>query len=224
MIDKNSKIRVLVAGAGGVLGREIVNSLFRRGIEVVGLGYRESEFKGIEDKLVKALCRDVTKPEQLKGICKNVDIVISTIGITRIKAKLTHMDVDYQGNLNLLREAKQNEVEKFVFISPAGVEKGHKSVPLFKAKYLFEEELKQSGINWLIFRSGGFFKDLAEMGKIAQKGIMFIVGKGNNKFTPIDVKELAEIMAEDTLNIDNRVIDVGGPQDLSWREICNLII
>lgn len=214
-------MRILVAGAGGVLGRKLIDSLCKKKIEVVGLGYREYEFSGIENKLLKALCCDVTKPETLNGICNGVDIVISCIGITRLKGKLTHMDVDYRGNLNLLTESKRSGVKKFAFISPAGVEKGHNYVPIFKAKYLFEEELKKSGINWVIFRSGGFFKDLAEMGKMAQKGGMFIIGKGINKFTPIDIKELAEIMVEDTLKINNRTIDVGGPEDISWREICN---
>jgi dTDP-4-dehydrorhamnose reductase len=214
-------VRILAAGAGGVLGRELVTVLHRKKIEVVGLGYEECEFNGLAGKLHKALYCDVTKPETIKGVCKGIDIVISTIGITRIKSNLTHMGVDYRGNLNLLEEARRGGVKKFVFISPAGVDKGHRYVPLFKAKYLFEEALKKSGIDWLIFRSGGFFNDLAKMGKMAQKGSIFIVGRGTNKFTPIDVKELAEIMVEDTLTMSNRVVEVGGPQDLSWKDICN---
>jgi len=212
-------MRVLVAGAGGVLGREIVNSLVKRKIEVVGLGYKECEFFGLEDKLIKWLCCDVTKPIQLKGICKGIDMVISTIGITRIKTNLTYMDVDFQGNLNLLKEAEASQVKKFVFISPAGTDKGYNYVPLFKAKFLFEQKLKESNLNWVIFRSGAFFNDLKKLKEFTQSGFVFVIGKADKKFTPVDVKELAEIMVEDSLINENKIIDVGGPEDLSWRQV-----
>lgn len=220
-MKNEEKQKVLIAGAGGILGREIVNALSAKGVDIIGLGYSEAEFKGIRNKLVKAITCDVTKPGELKGACLGADILVSVIGITRIKNNLTHMDVDYQGNLNLLKEAIMSGVKKFVFISPAGVDRGYRYVPLFEAKYLFEEELKRSGIDWLIFRSGGFFSDLFEMGKMAQKGRMFIIGRGDRKFTPVDVRDLAEIMAEDTLRINNSMVEVGGPEDLTWKDICN---
>lgn len=213
-------MRVLAAGVG-VLGRELIDVLFQKSLKVSALGVRDREFEGIRDKLVKTFCADVTKPGTLKGICKDIDMVISTIGITRMKGNLTHQAVDYQGNLNLLREAEDFGVKKFVFISPAGVDQGHTYVPLFKAKHLFEQELKKGKINWLIFRSGGFYRDLAEMARSARKGSMFVLGNGSARFTPIDVRELAEIMVDDSLKLDNRIIEVGGPQDLSWKEICH---
>lgn len=215
-------MNILVAGAGGVLGRELVSVLHQKGIPVTGLGYSEKEFFGLKDKLREVFCLDVTRPEKLKSLCRSVDIVISTIGITRIKGNLTHMAVDFQGNLNLLREAQAAGVKKFVFISPAGTDEGQDYVPLFRAKYLFEEELKKSGISWLIFRSGGFFSDLAAFCGFAEKGSMFVIGDGKSRFTPIDVKELARIMVEDTLVKENQVVSVGGPEDVSWRHICEM--
>ena len=49
----------------------------------------------------------VTQPETLKGICENIDVVISTVGITRQKDDLSYMDVDFQSNVNLIEEAKK---------------------------------------------------------------------------------------------------------------------
>jgi uncharacterized protein YbjT (DUF2867 family) len=215
-------MNVLVAGAGGLLGKEIVKSLNQKGIVPDGLVYSEKEFERVEDPLARKLARDVTKPQQLEGVCKGVDIVISTIGITRLAAEITHMDVDYLGNVNLLHEAKKDGVKKFVFISPAGTDQGHKEVPLFEAKYLFEEELKQSGMGWLIFRSGGFFRDFADYGKAGANGKSWVINGGLNKSTPIAITELAEIMVEDSLKETNKVIEVGGPEDLNWKDICQI--
>jgi len=216
-------MNILVAGAGGLLGREIVACLNRRGIVPDGLACHEKEFELIQSPLSRKLCLDVTKPQQLEGICKGVDIVISIIGITRISSKASHMDVDHGGNLNLLKESKRAGVKKFVFISPAGTDRGYGEVPLYEAKYLFEEELKKSGISWLIFRSGGFYKDYADYGKMnAKSKKAYVINGGINVSTPIAVADLAEIMVEDTLKEENRVIEVGGPEDLSWRDICRI--
>ncbi|MBN1547332.1 MAG: NAD(P)H-binding protein [Syntrophaceae bacterium] len=215
-------MNILVAGAGGELGREIVAALNRRGIVPDGLVYSEREFERVEYPLARKLCCDVTKPHQLEAICKTVDIVISTIGITRLQAEITHMDVDYQGNLNLLEAAKKENVRKFVFISPAGTDQGYKRVPLYAAKYLFEERLRECGLSWLIFHSGGFYKDLADYGKSEAYGRSCVINGGMNRFTPIAISELAEIMVEDTLKEDNKIIEVGGPDDLSWTDVCRI--
>lgn len=215
-------MKILVAGAGGMLGREIVRVLNQKGIVPDGLVYAEKEFEQIKSPLDRKLCCDITKPQQLEGICKGVDVVISTIGITRLEAEITHMDVDFQGNLNLLNQAKKDGVKKFVFISPAGTDRGHSEVPLFEAKYLLEEAMKNSGIEWLIFRSGGFYKDLADYGKSGAKGKSYVINGGVNRFTPIAVSDLAEIMVEDTLKERNKIIDVGGPEDLSWVDVCRI--
>ena len=39
----------------------------------------------------------VTTPETLKGVCDGIDIVFSSVGITKQKDGLTFRDVDYQG-------------------------------------------------------------------------------------------------------------------------------
>lgn len=215
-------MKILVAGAGGMLGKEIIKSLNQRGVIPDGLAYSDGEFEQIKSPLGRKICGDVTKPRQIAGICKDIDVVISTLGITRLHTKITHMDVDFQGNVNLLNEAKNAGVKKFVFISPAGTDQGCREVPLFEAKYLFEQELKKGGIDWLIFRSGGFYKDLADYGKTGAKGKSYVINGGINRSTPIDVTDLAEIMTEDTLTKQNQIIDVGGPEDLSWIDICQI--
>jgi uncharacterized protein YbjT (DUF2867 family) len=211
-------MEVLVAGAGGLLGRELVKALNRRSIVPLGLAYSEKEFLQLDGQVSRKIACDVTQSEQLKGICQGIDVVISVIGITRVSAGATHMDVDFNGNLNLLREAANAGVKKFVFISPAGTDKGYKDVPLFEAKYRFEQELRKSGIGWLIFRSGGFFKDFADYGK---QGSLVING-GLNVSTPVAITELAEIMVEDTFEFENKFVEVGGPEDLNWRDICRI--
>ena len=214
--------KVLIAGVGGVLGRQLLDAFLKRSVFVDGFAVSEKEFAGIETKLGRRRTVDVTRPETLKGVCDGVDAVVSVIGITRIKGGLTHMAVDYQGNMNLLAEAKAAGVKKFVFISPAGTDIGaRQGVPLMEAKYKFEEALKASGLEWVIVRAGGFMRDFAEMAKMAKTGSMYIIGNGKVVSTPVDVAELAEFMAEDALTCANTYTSIGGPQDMTWNDICS---
>jgi len=54
----------------------------------------------------------------------------------------------------------------------------------------------------------------------AAKGRMVVFGQGNNRFTPVDVGDLAQVIAEDTQTRANAVTTVGGPADMSWNQIC----
>ncbi|MEI8011167.1 MAG: NAD(P)H-binding protein [Candidatus Omnitrophota bacterium] len=213
-------VNVMIAGVGGVLGRELVDVFVKRGIYPAGLALSDREFNGLEQKVSAKVVADVTRPATLKGICSGIEILVSVIGITRIRGPVTHMDVDYQGNMNLLAEARRVGVKKFVFISPAGTEIGaRQGVPLMEAKFRFEEELKKSGISWVIIRSSGFMRDFAEMARLAEKGSMYMIGDGKTVCAPVDVGELASFMAEDALNSCNIYTSVGGPQDMTWRQI-----
>jgi len=213
-------MNILIAGAGGALGKALVNRYLEQGDSVSALVLRDAEMEGIAHLRLRVVTANVTRPESLIGVCDRHEQVISCIGITRLKGNVTHEAVDFKGNLNLLREAERAGVRKFGFISPAGTDIGYRHVPLLAAKFRFEQALRQSVIEWVIFRSGGFFTDLAEMMKLAAKGPLFVIGNGSSRSTPIDVVDLAGLMTEGMRTQANAVIEVGGPEHLSWLDVC----
>jgi nucleoside-diphosphate-sugar epimerase len=109
------------------------------------------------------------------------------------------------------------------FISPAGTDLGaRQGVPLMEAKFKFEEALKESGLSWVIVRAGGFMRDFAEMAKMAKSGPMYIIGDGTVVSTPVDVRDLARFMADDALKLSDQQVDIGGPEDMTWNQICDV--
>ncbi|OGV63146.1 MAG: hypothetical protein A2498_04815 [Lentisphaerae bacterium RIFOXYC12_FULL_60_16] len=214
-------MKILIAGAGGILGRALVRRNLDRGNTVTALVLRRAELSGDLAERITVVEADVRRPEQLQGLCAGMERVISCIGITRIRGALTHDAVDYQGNVNLLREAKRAGVSGFGFISPAGTGDDASHVPLLDAKNRFEQELRRSGVPWIIFHSGGFFPDLAEMKVMASKGPLFVIGDGSSRSTPIDVEDLADIMVREMDASLCRCVEVGGPEHLSWMDICH---
>jgi uncharacterized protein YbjT (DUF2867 family) len=77
-------MNVLVAGGGGILGRLLIKELLARKHGVVSFAYSAREFAGIQHANLKTFACDITKPDQLRGVCDGIDTVISCVGITRL--------------------------------------------------------------------------------------------------------------------------------------------
>jgi len=213
--------KIVIAGSTGHLGKALVEVGLKRGFQIRALARHPDVLNFYKsNNLFEILKVDVTHPEELVGTLNGFDAVITTIGITRQKDKVTFMDIDYQANLNLLLEAKRNNVKKFMYTSGFGVE-DNLDIALYYAKYEFEGELKKSGIPYVIIRPTGFFSDIQEFFEMAKKGRIILLGHGNNFMNPIDPIDLAEFFYEHIDEMD-KVIPVGGPDTMKINDISKL--
>lgn len=213
-------MKVVLAGAFGKLGSDILRALVRDGHDVLAVDMVLRELDGIEGSYEKKQV-DVTKPEQLKGLCDGADAVITTVGLTRTSAEVTNYDIDYQGNLNLLNEAKRAGVKKFAYVSVLKADKAPK-VPMLHAKYLLEEALKASGIDYVIFRPTGYFYDIAKVFKpMIEKGEVTLLGKKPVSANVIDTTDLADFMLLH-LGDRNKTYDIGGTETYTYEEIARM--
>lgn len=213
-------MKVVLAGAFGKLGSDILRALVRDGHDVLAVDMVLRELDGIEGSYEKKQV-DVTKPEQLKGLCDGADAVITTVGLTRTSAEVTNYDIDYQGNLNLLNEAKRAGVKKFAYVSVLKADKAPK-VPMLHAKYLLEEALKASGIDYVIFRPTGYFYDIAKVFKpMIEKGEVTLLGKKPVSANVIDTTDLADFMLLH-LGDKNKTYDIGGTETYTYEEIARM--
>jgi uncharacterized protein YbjT (DUF2867 family) len=212
--------KVLVAGATGYLGRYLVKELKKQGYWVRALARNSNKLDDLKEYIDEVFEAEVTKPETLNRICDDIDVVISSIGITRQKDGLTYMDVDYQGNKNLLDLAVENKVSKFIFVSVLNAHQ-MKELKGIEAKLLFEEKLKASGLDYTIIRPTGFFSDMLEFLNMAKKGRVSLFGTGENKINPIHGADLAEICVGSIIKSEKE-INVGGPEIFTFKEIAEL--
>ena len=212
--------RVLVAGATGYLGRYMVCELKDRGHFVRALARTPEKLDDLREAIDEIVSGEVTRPESLAGACDGIDVVFSSVGITRQQGKLTWKDVDYHGNLNLLAEAERAGVRKFVYVSVIdGPELRH--LDIVKAHEDFVAELESSGLKYTVIRPTGYFSDLAEIYEMARKGRVYLFGDGESRINPIHGADLA-VACADALEDARRDIDVGGPETLTWREVAAL--
>ena len=212
-------MKVVLAGAYGNLGADIFKELLKQGHEVVALdmAQRDLDLSG-NYSFTKV---DVTKPETLKGTCEGADVVITTVGLTKGSATVSNYDIDFQGNLNILNEAKAAGVKHFTYISVIKADKAPK-VPMLHAKYLFEEELKKSGLTYVIHRPTGYFYDIVKVFRpMIEKGEVTLLGKEPVHANVISTEDFAEFIVKSMMD-ENKCYDVGGKETYSYEEIANM--
>ena len=186
-----TKQRVLVAGATGYLGKFLVKKLKSQGYWVRALSRANQKIEPVKQYVEEVILGEATKPETIDGLCKNIDIVISSLGITKQKDGLTYMNVDYQANRNVLTEALKDNVKKFMYISVFNSEK-LRHLEIVKTKERFAQELKEARVEYTIIRPNGFFSDMTEFFKMAKRGRIYLFGNGEYRCNPIHGADLAE--------------------------------
>ena len=214
--------KILLAGSTGYLGCFILKELLNRGYATRTIIRNEKKLpnSATENDQVEIVKAELTVPKSIKNCCRNVDVVISAVGITKQKDGLTYMDVDYQANLNLLEEAKRSGVKKFIYIS---VLKGDKltHLKICEAKEKFVSALRNSGLDYCIIRPNGFFSDIGEFYKMAKEGRVYLFKNGEYRANPIHGADLAEICVNALPSYDKE-ISVGGPQILTHNQIAKI--
>ncbi|MCR5807373.1 MAG: NAD-dependent epimerase/dehydratase family protein, partial [Oscillospiraceae bacterium] len=74
-------MKVVLAGAFGNLGFEILRVLIEKGHEVVAADIRERENNGLEGKYTFHAI-NATDKDSMKGLCDGAQVVITTMGLT----------------------------------------------------------------------------------------------------------------------------------------------
>ncbi len=206
--------RVFVLGATGTIGQATVRALIARGHAVVCFVRPQS--RGAE-RLDRAALRfgETTDPVSLsrdgfRG--ERFDAVVSCMA-SRTGAPKDAWSVDYEGNINALKAAKDAGAAQFVLLSAICVQKP--SLAFQQAKIAFERKLIASGLDYSIVRPTAFFKSLSGQVERVKSGKRFVVfGDGRRTACkPISDGDLASYLADclDDPAMRSRVLPIGGP-------------
>jgi uncharacterized protein YbjT (DUF2867 family) len=213
---------VLIAGASGLLGREVVKVCKQRGHRVIGLVRDAKKVSGCDEVRVA----DALSPASLANCCEGVDVLFSCVGASVSlgfgKGWRSFSSVDTPANLNLLRVAKEAKVGRIVYVSFHGArEMIHLDYAIAHERVV--DAIKESKIPYGIMRPVGFFSALGELQDLARKGFVPQIGSGELKTNPIHDADLAEACAEMIdENSPASERSLGGPELLTRIEISEL--
>jgi uncharacterized protein YbjT (DUF2867 family) len=221
-------MKTLLVGATGLLGPEVCQRLASAGHQVRALirptadAGKRAALAGLGVELVEGDLKDAAS---LARACAGVQAVISTASSTLSRQVGDSIEtVDQQGQLALVEAARRVGVERFVFVSFR--DNPRIQFPLTLAKRAVERALKASGMSYTILQASYFMEVwlTPALGFDAANGKVRLYGDGSQPISWISYRDVARAaaLAVDEGTAPNMVVELGGPQALSPREVVRM--
>lgn len=206
---------ILVTGATGTVGSEVVRQLVQGGHRVRALVRdlaKASKF-GAEVEVVKG---DFSKPETLTAAFVGVDkayVLLPAIGPEF---------PELEGNA--FNAAKKAGVKHVVKQSSFVMEDFMAGTPFAEWHGASEKRLRALGVAWTILRPHFFNSNLIEFGIMPRGGLFFPAGNG--KDAPIDPRDIAAVAVKvlTTPGHEGKIYELTGPELLSFAEVVQKIV
>ncbi len=198
-------MNILLAGAGGQVGRRVLSLLQEAGHVVQAVSGRH---------------RDLTQPGAARGLGEGNQVFVSCAGASvsiGAKDKRPYSEVDPAIHAGLIAEAERTGVRRFVYL---GV---HAAPHYTECAYMEAHEavgrmLRGSRLSYTIVRPTGIFSAFADLLPMAKRGVLPLIGSGEAKTNPIDPQDVAEIVVRH-LEDGPAEVACGGPEVMTRREV-----
>lgn len=222
---------ILVTGATGFVGGEILRRASRRGWRVRGLA-REPEKAEALGRLpnVELFRGDVSVPDELDEAMADVTAVVHLVGIIVPTKEQSFERAHVGGTRAALAAAGRAGVARFVHMSALGVERGRGTSEYYRTKWAAEEAVRASGLAATIFRPSlifgpedDFFNRLARI--VRWSPVVPLPAGGRQRVQPVWVGDVAEcfLQAARMEATPEPAYDVAGPEVLTLREAVQAI-
>ena len=112
---------VLVTGAAGFIGSNLIDLLLSQGLDVVGIdnfstGKKEFLYKATKNSKFKFFNSDLTNKDDLEDAFENIDVVVHLSANADVRFGLNHPYKDLEQNtiatFNLLETMRPRDVQK----------------------------------------------------------------------------------------------------------------
>lgn len=220
---------ILVTGATGFLGGHLVRKLMEKKVEVRILARPTSKVSLLKEAGVSSCEGNITDVRSLEKAAEGVDAVVHLVGIIQERAGSTFEAIHSHGTRNLVEACVERGAKRFIYVSALGT--GPKAFTRYHlTKWDAEEAVRKSGMEYTILRPSvifgrgdGFTNGLAAL--IRRSPVIPVIGDGRYKLQPISVRTVVSALVQ-SLESDralNKVLEMGGPQQLEFTEILDII-
>lgn len=223
----NNTKEVLVVGATGVLGLQVVSLLRAAGhpvravVRQTASADRRAQLEILGARLVMA---DLKDRKSLDAACKGVSTVVSTASAVVARQEGDDIDsVDEAGHLSLIEAAEQEAVKHFVFVSflETGLD-----FALERAKRSVEQRLRAASCSFTIIRPAFFLEAWLSphFGFDPLHGSVRLLGSGEAKVSWVSVQDVARFVAaaSEGGRYAGQEIRLGGPDPLSQKDVLRI--
>ncbi|MEF8814335.1 MAG: complex I NDUFA9 subunit family protein [Halovenus sp.] len=220
-------MNILVAGGTGFIGQSLCDALHEAGHDVTALARSPG---GEVPEGVDTAVGDVTAYDSIEGAFEGRDAVYNLVALSPLfepsGGNEMHDRVHRRGTKHCVDAAEKHGVSRFVQLSALGADPDG-STHYLRAKGRAEEIVRESSLDWTIFRPSVVFGDGSEFlsftRKLTPPGIAPLPGGGETRFQPIYVEDFVGMLVE-ALEPEHvgETYEIGGPETLTLAEVAKL--
>jgi uncharacterized protein YbjT (DUF2867 family) len=219
---------VLVTGGDGFIGRYLCDELAERGHSVTALS-RDPDSSVFSEDVATAM-GDITAYDSIENVFEDRDAVVNLVALSPLFQPpdgTSHEGVHLRGTENAVRAAEEHGVSRFVQMSALGADPDG-ATAYIRAKGRAEEIVRNSSLDWTIFRPSVVFGDGGEFisftKQVTPPYLAPLPRGGRTQFQPIWVGNLVSMLASGVEDGDHtgEIYEVGGPAVLMLADVAKL--
>ncbi len=245
-------MKVAIFGGTGYAGSYIIDELINNDMVPRLLVREGSESKVIQPDKCEIVTGDIENKDAINKTLDDCDVVIYLIALIReFPSKgITNERFQFHGSERVADLARGKNVKRFILMSALGASPDPGGSKYMQAKYLSEQTIKNTELDWTIIRPSSLFGDprggeRPEFCMMLDKLMLSLVpypkfipfpapsfftginplDSGNYSFSMIHAKDVASIFInaikdESTVN---QILEIGGDRSVTWNEIVTSI-
>jgi uncharacterized protein YbjT (DUF2867 family) len=225
---------ILLLGATGLLGGQVLRALLERNIEVRAYtrgssNWKDASISDLRRRGVDITLADVLDDEKLSAAIEGCTAIINLIGIFKEKEDSTFQAVHIDAVERLLAHAEAHGVQRFIHVSCLGSTE-HSISPYLETKWAGEQLVLKSNLYWTILKPSFMFGEKFPLMEwlsplVKFKPFMPIIGSGLNEIQPVSLDDVARCLVECIYDrrAVSKVYELGGPEIYSMVDLMELI-
>ncbi len=218
-------MKILVTGGTGVIGTATVTALLERGHSIRLLSRHADQHARSLNGEIEAFPANLADLNTLDGCAAGCQAVLHIAGIVaEAPPERTFEKINVQGTRRIVEEADRGGVQRFVYVSSLGADRGTSGY--HRSKLAAEDEVKFFARSWVIARPGSVYgpgdvviSTVLQM--VRSLPAIPVLDDGDQQFQPVWHEDLAIALAElvDRGDLSGRTVELSGVERTSTNDL-----
>jgi NADH dehydrogenase len=226
-------MKMLVTGGTGFIGRAVLRQLAGAEHTVRFLARQPAAARVRElaaSTGTEVVAGDVLEPDTLKAAIQGMDAVIHLVGIISETRDVTFERLHIEATRNVVGACQRTGVSRYVHMSALGT-RPHATSRYHQTKWTAEELVRQSGLNFTIFRPSLIYGPEDHFVNLFARLMRFspvvpVMGAGTTRLAPIAVEAVAQAFVRSLVvpAANHSTLDLCASKCLTFPQILDTIM